>query len=148
MFTRTTALSWCIFLPFRIFLQISQFTKNMSIRRKMKMMVPFCFIFMVILLISFCAKLNNLDLQLASKQRISDVKINHLKKQIKSFRSQINCDEDQISCGKNRTALLNFLDGFQLQLSIMHIMLVVKAMIAILLFLSLHVLSFHLILMY
>ena len=84
----------------------------MSIRRKMKMMVPFCFIFMVILLISFCAKLNNLDLQLASKQRISDVKINHLKKQIKSFRSQINCDEDQISCGKfkNKTASWHFLD--------------------------------------
>ena len=56
---------------------------------------------MVTLFISFYAKLNNLDLKLASKQRISDVKINHFKKQIKSLRSQITCDEDQISCGKN-----------------------------------------------
>ena len=73
----------------------------MPIRIRMKMLVPFCAIFMVTLFISFYAKLNNLDLKLASKQRISDVKINHFKKQIKSLRSQITCDEDQISCGKN-----------------------------------------------
>ena len=60
---------------------------------------------MVIFFVSFYGKLNNLDLKLASKQRISEVKINHLKKQIKSLRSQINCDEDQISCGKKRTVL-------------------------------------------
>ena len=70
----------------------------------MKMMVPFCAIFTAIFFISFYAKLNNLDLKLASKQRTSDVKIKNLKKQIKSQRSQINCDEDQISCGKKRTA--------------------------------------------
>ena len=83
---------------------ISQLTKNMSIRIRMKMMGPFCSIFMAIFFISFYAKLNNLDLKLASKQRISDVNINQVKKQIKSVRSQINCDEDQISCGKKRTA--------------------------------------------
>ena len=82
----------------------------MSIRIRMKMMVPFCSIFMAIFFISFYAKLNNLDLKLASKQRISDVNINQVKKQIKSVRSQINCDEDQISCGKNRTASWNFSD--------------------------------------
>ena len=76
----------------------------------MKKMVPFCAIFMAIFITFFLVKLNNLDAKLASKQRISDVKINHLKKQIKSFRSQINCDEDQISCGKNRTASWHFLD--------------------------------------
>ena len=70
----------------------------------MKMIVPFCAIFMAIFFLSFYAKLKNLDLKLASKQRISDVRINNLKKQIKSLRSQITCDEDQISCGKNRTA--------------------------------------------
>ena len=80
----------------------------------MKKMVPFCAIFMAIFITFFLVKLNNLDAKLASKQRISDVNINHLKKQIKSLRRKITCDEDQISCGKNRTASLNFLDGFQL----------------------------------
>ena len=67
----------------------------------MKMMVPFVAIFVAVFMIYFHVKLNNLDMELASKQSISDVKINQLKNQIESLRSQITCDEDQISCGKN-----------------------------------------------
>ena len=70
----------------------------------MKMMVPFVAIFVAVFMIYFHVKLNNLDMELASKQSISDVKINQLKNQIESLRSQITCDEDQISCGKNITA--------------------------------------------
>ena len=67
----------------------------------MKMMVPVVAIFVAVFMIYFHVKLNNLDMELASKQSISDVKINQLKNQIESLRSQITCDEDQISCGKN-----------------------------------------------
>ena len=67
----------------------------------MKMMVPFVAIFVAVFMIYFHVKLNNLDMELASKQSISNVKFNQLKNQIESLRSQITCDEDQISCGKN-----------------------------------------------
>ena len=78
----------------------------------MKMMVPVVAIFVAILIISFHVKLNNLDMELASKQSISNVKINHLKNQIESLKSQINCDEDQISCGKNWKN--SFIEGFMI----------------------------------
>ena len=45
----------------------------------MKMMVPFVAIFVAVFMIYFHVKLNNLDMELASKQSISDVKINQLK---------------------------------------------------------------------